>query len=129
FIARTQQEKLWHGIEGELRYKPEGKDIVIENGTKKFNRALYGGNTAFRAEAGDKPEFALYMPGMGGNIQFGITIDKKSKWLSEANYIKAIYRAGSMIYEIKDSLLKEGTIFITAIASYDADAVVINLRG
>jgi len=129
FVASGQQEKPWHGIERELRYRPEGKDIVIENGTKKFNRALYGGNTAFRAEAGDKPEFALYMPGMGGNIQFGITIDKKSKWLSEANYIKAIYRAGSMIYEIKDSLLKEGTIFITAIASYDADAIVINLSG
>ena len=95
-------QQAWHGIERTVRYHPEGNDIVIKNGTKRFNRALYGGNTAFRAEAGDLPEFALYMPGMGGNIQIGIIKGDKSKWLIHEKYIKAIYRAGSMLYEIKD---------------------------
>jgi hypothetical protein len=86
----------------------KGNDIVIENGDKRFNRALYGGNTAFRAEAGDLPEFALYMPGMGGNLKFGIIANGRSKWLIDAKYIKANYRAGSMLYEIKDELLGNG---------------------
>src|SRR5436190_1849210 len=93
--SSQQSGNLWHGIEREMRYRPEGNDIVIENGKKRFNRALYGSNTAFRAEAGDLPEFALYMPGMGGNLQFGIVAGNKGKWLINASYIKAIYRAGS----------------------------------
>ena len=76
-ICVCQQNLLWHGKERTLRYHPEGNDIVIENGDKRFNRALYGGNTAFRAEAGDLPEFALYMPGMGGNLKFGIIVNGK----------------------------------------------------
>jgi hypothetical protein len=56
----------WHNKEQELRYKPDGKDFVIVNGKRLFTRAIYGTNTAFRMEAGDRPEFALYMPGMGG---------------------------------------------------------------
>ena len=63
---------LWHGQARTLRYHPEGQDFVITNGERRFNRALYGTNTAFRVEAGDRPEFALYLPGMGGNLKFGL---------------------------------------------------------
>lgn len=122
-------KNLWHGIERTIRYRPEGNDIAITNGNKRFNRALYGGNTAFRAEAGDLPEFALYMPGMGGNLKFGIIVGNKSKWLIEAKYIKAIYRAGSMLYEIKDPLLYNGVIYINAIALYDSEGLVVQLKG
>ena len=58
-ICFTQTSQLWHGIEREIHYKPDGDDFVLANGKRRFNRALYGGNTAFRAEAGDLPEFAL----------------------------------------------------------------------
>ena len=34
-----------------LRYRPDGTDFVIENGTEFFNRPLYGTNTAFRVDA------------------------------------------------------------------------------
>jgi len=40
-----------------LRYYPQGTDFVIENGKEFFNRPLYGTNTAFRVDAGDRPEF------------------------------------------------------------------------
>ncbi|MEJ8843978.1 DUF4450 domain-containing protein [Lacibacter sp. H375] len=123
-----ETKKLWHGIERELRYRPEGNDIVIENGTRRFNRALYGGNTAFRAEAGDLPEFALYMPGMGGNLKFGILVNGKSKWLIECKKIKAIYRAGSMLYEIKDELLGEGIIRLHIIALYASEGMIVQLQ-
>ena len=127
-IDAQETKKLWHGIERELRYRPEGNDIVIENGTRRFNRALYGGNTAFRAEAGDLPEFALYMPGMGGNLKFGIVVNGKSKWLIECKKIKAIYRAGSMLYEIKDELLGEGIIRLHVIALYASEGMIVQLQ-
>jgi hypothetical protein len=54
-----------------LRYRPVGTDFVIENGVEFFNRPLYGTNTAFRVDAGDRPEFSLYLPGRGGNLRCG----------------------------------------------------------
>src|SRR5215204_5794418 len=65
----------WHDKPRELRYKPDGTDFVITNGTRLFTRALYGTHSAFRVETGDRPEFALYMPGMGGNFKLGIELD------------------------------------------------------
>src|SRR3954462_7497591 len=106
---------LWHGIEREVHYKPDGADFVLANGKRRFNRALYGTNTAFRVEAGDLPEFAMYMPGMGGNLKFGLINGGQSKWLISAKSIKAIYRPGSMIYEVRDSLLGNGFIQITVL--------------
>jgi len=122
------QQPLWHNISRSVRYHPEGTDIVIENGNKRFNRALYGGNTAFRAEAGDLPEFALYLPGMGGNLKFGIVKNGQSKWLIAANHIKAIYRSGSMLYEIKDALLDTGIIYIKAIALFDKEGLIVEIK-
>ena len=73
---------LWHNQPRTLRYRPEGTDFVIANGTHRFTRALYGTNTAFRVEAGDLPEFALYLPGMGGNLTFGFwRVGRVSGWL------------------------------------------------
>ncbi|MFT2010459.1 DUF4450 domain-containing protein [Pontibacter sp. 13R65] len=108
-----------------LRYKPDGTDFVITNGTKRFNRALYGTTTAFRVEAGDLPEFLLYMPGKGGNLKLGIATDKGEKWLIEATEIKAIYRPGSMLYEIKDPLLGEGQLNLQVLAMADAEGMVL----
>jgi hypothetical protein len=51
------------------RYTPDKGDFVITNGSELFNRPLYGGNSGFRIEAGDRPEFALFLPGRGGNLR------------------------------------------------------------
>jgi len=63
---------LLSNVERPLRYRPEGRDFVIENGSEFFNRPLYGSNTAFRVDAGDRPELSLYLPGRGGNVRFGV---------------------------------------------------------
>jgi hypothetical protein len=118
-------DSLWHHEERTLRYHPEGNDFVIVNGNRRFTRALYGTNTAFRVEAGDLPEFALYMPGMGGNFKFGIAADGKDKWLIEAKKITARYRPGSMLYEIEDPLLGEGKLMITILPLADSEGFVI----
>ncbi|MFT3981953.1 MAG: DUF4450 domain-containing protein [Ferruginibacter sp.] len=129
-IATAQQKNndYWHGIERTLRYRPDGEDFVITNGTRKFTRALYGTNTAFRVETSDVPEFALYLPGMGGNIKLGIIRNNTGKWLSGAANIVARYRSGSRIYEIQDPLLENGKIIITTLALADAEGVIIKIE-
>jgi hypothetical protein len=119
---------LWHGIEREIHYKPDGEDFLLVNGKRRFNRALYGGNSGFRAETGDLPEFALYLPGMGGNLKFGLIHGTQSKWLIDANKIETRYRPGSMIYTIKDSMLNNGTITITALATVDKEGLIVKIE-
>src|SRR3954471_7609682 len=86
-LAQPAAEKLTPNLESNidhpLRYRPDGPDFVIENGTEFFNRPLYGGNTAFRVDGGDKPEFVLYLPGRGGNLRFGIRSVTGAKWLQD----------------------------------------------
>ncbi|SHF99408.1 Protein of unknown function, DUF608 [Cnuella takakiae] len=117
--------KTWHDQQLELRYKPDGQDFVITNGNRQFTRALYGTHTAFRVETGDRPEFAFYMPGMGGNLKFGIGVGGKTKWLTEADTIIARYRPGARLYTIKDRLLGKGSLQLTILALADAEGCII----
>ncbi|MBO2010099.1 DUF4450 domain-containing protein [Hymenobacter negativus] len=119
---------LWHNQPRTLRYRPEGSDFVITNGTHRFTRALYGTNTAFRVEAGDLPEFALYLPGMGGNMKFGLLANGQSKWLVKAENIVARYRPGSMLYDITDPLLGSGTLHLEVLAMADAEGLLVKAR-
>jgi hypothetical protein len=119
---------LWHNEQRELRYRPEGEDFVITNGNRLFTRALYGTNTGFRVETGDRPEFALYMPGMGGNFKLGLEADGISKWLTEAKTITARYRAGSMLYTIEDPLLGKVRLNLEVQAMADADGFILKVR-
>ncbi|WP_345953805.1 DUF4450 domain-containing protein [Mucilaginibacter sp. PAMB04168] len=119
---------LWHGKEREIRYQPDGQDIVIHNGTRRFNRAIYGTNTAFRIEAGDLPEFALYLPGMGGNLKLGLVKNKESKWLIEAKAIEARYRAGSMLYTIHDPILGKGVIHVQLLAAASTEHMLLKVE-
>ncbi|HEX6848284.1 MAG TPA: DUF4450 domain-containing protein, partial [Chitinophagaceae bacterium] len=121
-------QELWHNKERTVRYHPDGNDFVIGNGDRRFTRAIYGTNTAFRVEAGDLPEFAMYMPGMGGNLRFGLINGSQHKWLITAQKIKATYRAGSMIYEMEDSLLGKGKLFISVLALSNAEGMIVRIR-
>ena len=125
--AITTNQDYWHGVERSIRYRPDGKDFIITNGDKRFNRALYGGNTAFRVEAGDLPEFALYLPGMGGNFRFGVISKDTSKWLIDSDQITARYCPGAMIYEINDPLFGDGIFSLTILAMYDAEGAIIKI--
>ncbi|RAK70628.1 DUF4450 domain-containing protein [Hymenobacter edaphi] len=124
--AQTPAPPLWHGQPRTLRYRPAGEDFVIRNGRRRFTRALYGTHTAFRVEAGDLPEFALYLPGMGGNLKFGLVAGGRSKWLIEADSIEARYRPGTMRYRIQDALLgPQGQLRLTVLPLADAEGVLV----
>lgn len=114
-----------------LRYKPDGTDFVIADGAEFFNRPLYGGNRGFRIDAGDRPEFSLFLPGRGGNLRFGIAPSdgsgarSRAIWLHDARSIVARYRPGSMVYEIRDDLLGNGVLILTAIPMARGEGLVV----
>jgi hypothetical protein len=111
-----------------LRYHPVGTDFVIENGVEFFNRPLYGTNTAFRVDAGDRPEFSLYLPGRGGNLRLAIKTDAGQKWLFDAEHISTRYRPGSMLYEIRDPLLAGGTLRLALLAMSATEGLVLRVE-
>jgi len=123
-VAQTSAG-LWHGKERAIHYRPDGEDFVLVNGKKRFNRALYGTNTAFRVEAGDLPEFALYMPGMGGNLKFGLISGNFSKWIIDAETVESRYRPGSMLYTIKDPLLGKGVLKLNVLALAEGEGIIV----
>lgn len=109
-----------------LRYWPIDGDFVITNGTEFFNRPLYCDNSAFRIDAGDKPEFSFYVPGRGGNLRFGIKTQTGTKWLNDVDEIVSRYRAGSMIYEIRDGLLTAaGELKLTVLPLKGENGVIV----
>src|ERR1039457_7233501 len=123
------QPNLVDNVARPLRYTPDHGDFVVENGGEFFNRPLYGGNTAFRADAGAQPEFSLYLPGHGGNLRFGIKTSSGAKWLHETTRITARYRPGTMLYEIRDALLGTGAVLrIHAIALHQTDGLAVRIE-
>ncbi len=126
--GETGPSRLWHGIPRAIRYLPNGDGFVIQNGSRRFNRALYGGNTAFRVEAGDLPQFALYLPGMGGSMSMGILAGDTSKWLIHADAITATYYPGTMEYAIQDPLLGKGRLLLSVIARTDAEGILVKME-
>lgn len=114
-----------NNIERSLRYTPVGTDFVITNGGEFFNRSLYGGSSAFRVDAGDMPEFSLYLPGRGGNLRLGFQVAGHSKWLAQARQVVARYRPGMMVYEIRDPLLGTGELQLAVLATRTDEGLVV----
>ena len=102
-----------------LRYRPDGPDFVIENGAEFFNRSLYGGNTAFRVDGGDRPEFVLYLPGRGGNLRLAVHSVNGARWLHDAAKVVTRYRPGELLYEVRDPLLGPGGVLRIDALAYD----------
>jgi len=105
-------------VQQALRYRPDGPDFVIDNGAEFFNRPLYGGNTAFRADGGDRPEFLLYLPGRGGNLRLAVRTPAGAVWLHQAAHITTRYRPGELRYEIRDPAFGSGAVLSVAVLAY-----------
>ncbi len=101
-----------------LRYHPENGDLVIEDGPEFFNRSLYGGNTAFRVDGGDKPEFMMYLPGRGGNLRLGIQTGSHAIWLKDASRIVTRYRPGELIYTVQDNSFGAKAVVTVEVLAY-----------
>ncbi len=115
-------------VDRPLRYRPDGADFVIEDGGEFFNRSLYGGDTAFRVDGGDRLEFVLYLPGRGGNLRLGVRAHGVAKWLSTAAHVESRYRPGELLYAIRDPLLGErGVLHVAAIAYFQTEGLGVRV--
>jgi hypothetical protein len=119
-----------------LRYRPVGGEFVIRNGKEFFNRPIYGVSTPtqsgdFRVDAGDLPEFSMYLPGHGGNLKLGIigADGKASKWGADADEVVARYRPGRMIYEIRDGLLGKGMLRAELLTMGEGQGYMVRVDG
>lgn len=127
--AQKLSPNLVDNIDRPLRYRPDHGDFVIENGTEFFNRPLYGGNTVFRVDGGDKPEFVLYLPGRGGNLRLAVRSATGAKWLPEAAAITTRYRPGELLYDIRDPLLgPTGVLRLAVLAWHQTEGLGLRVE-
>lgn len=122
------QSKHWQQNPRSLHYTEDQGDFLLVNGKYRFNRALYGNHKPSRVEAGDLPEFALYMPGMAGNLQFVLENGDSFKKLIEAEHIETRYRPGSMVYRVQDPLIGTGHLDIVVLAQADEEGLIVKLE-
>ena len=119
-----------------LRYRPVSGEFVIRNGAEYFNRPIYAPCSRtqtgdFRVDAGDRPEFSLYLPGHGGNLKLGVMgpAGVGSKWTTNCDEVVASYRPGRMIYEIRDSLLGGGMLRIELLTTGEGSGLMVKIDG
>ena len=78
-------------------------------------------------DAGDKPEFTLYLPGRGGNLRLGFKTTAGTKWLFEAAQVTTRYRPGEMLYAVRDPLLgAEGVLNVAVLALSDSEGLAVS---
>jgi hypothetical protein len=111
-----------------LRYMPVSGDFVIHNGSEFFNRPIYGPESDFRVDAGDRPEFSLYLPGHGGNLKIGFCTASGSKWSAQADHVVARYRSGRMLYEIRDPDLQTGSLHLELLTTATGSGLLLRIE-
>jgi hypothetical protein len=128
-VGGTVQPLLEGHIARPMRYLASANDFVIRNGTEFFNRPLYGPISDYRVDAGDLPEFSLYIPGHGGNLKLGVIAPNGSKWFAEAATVVARYKPGRMVYEIHDPALGSGTVTLTLMTGGKGSTLLLKIEG
>ncbi|MBP3843610.1 MAG: DUF4450 domain-containing protein [Prevotella sp.] len=106
------------------QYYPEGRDIVCQDGDKRYNRALYGSYTEYRLETSDRPIFAVYRSKAHKNIRFRLTANGKTTLLEQTTHAEARYNAGKRVYKLTDTSWGKGSLTITVLLQPDAESAI-----
>ena len=107
-----------------LQYHPDGRDIVCQDGDKRYNRALYGSYTEYRLETSDRPIFAVYRSKAHKNIRFRLTANGKTTPLEQTTHAEARYNAGKRVYKLTDASWRKGSLTITVLLQPDAESAI-----
>lgn len=118
------------GIERELQYYPDGRDIVCVNGVNRYSRALYGTHTLFRLETSDRPIFATYDKNKSRNIRFWFTVEGgKELQLDSVSFCEARYQGGKREYLLRDDSWPTGAeIRLIALASQKEEGALFRFE-
>lgn len=113
----------------QMRYYPEGRDLVCLNGEGRFTRPLYGTNTRFRLETSDRPVFASYDKLNSWNIRFFVERNGDLRNLDQIAWCKASYQGGRRTYELRDPAWgKNARLYIYAMASFFEEGAIWQFR-
>lgn len=105
-----------------FQYQPVEGAFRSVNGTNRFTRALYGGPTAFRLETSDRPEFAFWLPGMGGHVSAFVSCADGLHALADLSVVSD-YTPGSRTYRV-DSYEHDIHLLLTAVVPPDHESAV-----
>ena len=106
------------------QYFPDGRDIVCQDGDKRYNRSLYGSYTEYRLETSDRPIFAVYRSKAHKNIRFRLTANGKTTPLEQTTHAEARYNAGKRVYKLTDASWGKGSLTITVLLQPDAESAI-----
>ena len=106
------------------QYFPDGRDIVCQDGDKRYNRALYGSYTEYRLETSDRPIFAVYRSKAHKNIRFRLTANGKTTPLEQTTHAEARYNAGKRMYKLTDASWGKGSLVITVLLQPDVESAI-----
>ena len=113
------------GAKRTLQYHPDGDEFVCINGKNRYTRALYGRHSPFRVETSDRPVFAFYNNGRGGNISFKIILrDGTEVALDRTGHCESRYSAGKRTYYLTDPSWGKGELRIVVLALADMDGAI-----
>ena len=116
------------GTKRTLQYCPDGDEFVCVNGKNRYTRALYGSHSPFRVETSDRPVFAFYNNGRGGNISFKVILrDGTELALDRTGYCESRYSAGKRTYYLTDPSWGKGELRISVLALADMDGAIWRL--
>ena len=125
FIESTSYNDHKRGASRSLQYYPEGDDFVCVNGKNRYTRALYGSHSPFRVETSDRPVFAFYNNGRGGNISFKVILrDGTELALDCTRHCEYRYSAGKRTYYLTDPSWGKGELRISVLALADMDGAI-----
>ena len=113
------------GTKRTLQYRPDGDEFVCVNGKNRYTRALYGSHSPFRVETSDRPVFAFYNNGRGGNISFKVILrDGTELALDRTGHCESRYSAGKRTYYLTDPSWGKGELRISVLALADMDGAI-----
>lgn len=113
------------GTKRTLQYRPDGDEFVCVNGKNRYTRALYGSHSPFRVETSDRPVFAFYNNGRGGNISFKVILrDGTELALDCTGHCESRYSAGKRTYYLTDPSWGKGELRISVLALADMDGAI-----
>lgn len=121
---------MWCGMmsgAGEVRpvhYYPDGRDIVCQDGERRYTRALYGGYTEYRVETSDRPIFGIFRSRAHRHVRFALTAGGVTTPLEATTHCEARYNAGKRVYLLTDKAWGKGSLCITVLAQPDTESAI-----
>lgn len=112
-------------ITRKLQYYPDNGEFVCVNGKNRYTRALYGSHSPFRVETSDRPVFAFYNNGRGGNISFKVILSDRTELpLDRTHYCESRYSAGKRTYHLTDPSWGKGELRVTILPLAERDGAI-----